>query len=84
MSSSMENRPEPIHLYAQPKPGTEGPLHVVRSSGEMVVPETDSTNFVRDTIVALKMSGVDHRTHVVIHSVSSNPAWSGSIEQHHP
>jgi hypothetical protein len=83
MSSSMENRPEPLHLYAQSK-GTEVSLQVVRSSGEMVVPETDSTNFVCDTIVALKMSGVDHRTHVVIHSVSSNPAWSGSIEQHHP
>jgi hypothetical protein len=84
MSSSMHGIPEPLHLYAQMKPDAEGQMQVVRSSGEMVVPLTNSADFVKDTIAALKMLGHDHRTHVVIASVSSNPAWSGSIEQHHP
>jgi hypothetical protein len=78
----MENRPEPIHLSAQPKPGTEGPLQVVRSSGEMVVPLTNSTDLVKDAIAALKMSGADHETQIIIYGVSSNPAYNGALKHH--
>jgi hypothetical protein len=83
MTSSMHGIPEPIHLYAQPKPPTapylvthvtshavastapEAPLQVVRSSGEMVVPLTNSADFVKDTIAALRMMGVDHESSVI-------------------
>jgi hypothetical protein len=81
MSSSMENRPEPIHLHAQPKE-TEGQLQVVRSSGEMVVLLTNSADFVKDTIAALKMSGVDHEAQIIIYGVSSNPAYNGALKHH--
>jgi hypothetical protein len=68
------------HAVASTAP--EGPLQVVRSSGEMVVPLTNSTDFVKDTIAALKMSGVDHETSVIIHGVCGNPAYNGALKHH--
>jgi hypothetical protein len=78
MSSSMEGRPEPLHLYAQHV--SDGVVRVMH--GETIVAQDNSTDYVKAAMVALKMLGHDHRTHVVLHSVSGNPAWSGSIEQH--
>jgi hypothetical protein len=82
MTSSMHGIPEPIHLYAQMKPDAEGQMQVVRSSGEMVVPLTNSADFVKDTIAALKMSGADHETSVIIQGVSGNPAYNGALKHH--
>jgi hypothetical protein len=82
MSSSMHGIPEPLHLYAQMKPDAEGQMQVVRSSGEMVVPLTNSADFVKDTIAALKMMGVDHETSVIIQGVSGNPAFNGALKHH--
>jgi hypothetical protein len=82
MTSSMHGIPEPIHLYAQMKPDAEGQMQVVRSSGEMVVPLTNSADFVKDTIAALKMMGVDHETSVIIQGVSGNPAFNGALKHH--
>ena len=48
----------------------------------MVVPLTNSTDFVKDTIAALKMSGVDHETSVIIHGVCGNPAYNGALKHH--
>jgi hypothetical protein len=79
MSSSMENRPEPLHLRAVA--GEDGGVFVTLGNGGVI---SDSTNYVRDAIRELRLRGHDPKTHVVIHSVSGNPAWNGSIEQHHP
>jgi hypothetical protein len=76
--SSMENRPEPIHLYAQHV--ADGVVRVVR--GDEMIVQSNSADYVAEAITALKMMGHDHRTHVVLYSPSSNIAWSGSIEQH--
>jgi hypothetical protein len=79
MSSSMENRPEPLHLYAQDMGGS-----LVRvMHGETVVAQDTSENYVKATITALKMLGHDPETQVIIQSVSGNPAWNGAIK-HHP
>jgi hypothetical protein len=78
----MHGIPEPLHLYAQMKPDAEGQMQVVRSSGEMVVPLTNSADFVKDTIAALKMMGVDHETSVIIQGVSGNPAFNGALKHH--
>jgi hypothetical protein len=68
------------HAVASTAP--EAPLQVVRSSGEMVVPLTNSADFVKDTIAALKMSGADHETQIIIYGVSSNPAYNGALKHH--
>jgi hypothetical protein len=78
--SSMENRPEPLHLYARHVP--DGVVRVVRSSGEMIVSLTNSADFVKDTITALKMLGVDHETSIIIQGVSGNPAYNGALKHH--
>jgi hypothetical protein len=82
MTSSMHGIPEPLHLYAQMKPDAEGQMQVVRSSGEMVVPLTNSADFVKDTIAALKMLGVDHAAQIIIQGVSGNPAFNGALKHH--
>jgi hypothetical protein len=79
MSSSMENRPEPLHLYAQDMGGS-----LVRvMHGETVVAQDTSENYVKATIAALKMLRHDHDAQVVIHSMSGNPAYNGALK-HHP
>jgi hypothetical protein len=75
--SSMENRPEPIHLHAQHVGGSI--IRVVRGI-EMIV-QSNTADFVAEAIKALKMMGHDHRTHVVI-LTDAGSAWNGSIEQH--
>jgi hypothetical protein len=77
--SSMENRPEPIHLTAQHV--ADGVIRVVRGD-EMIVQST-SADFVTDAIRELKLRGHDHETQVIIYGVSNNPAYNGAIK-HHP
>jgi len=79
MTSSMAYTPEPIHLSAQD--AGSGLVKVFRGD-EVIVTTTNSADFVKNAIKELKLRGHDHRTHVVILGVSSNPAWNGSIEQH--
>ena len=76
--SSMENRPEPIHLHAQHV--ADGVVRVVRGD-EMIVQST-SADFVKDAIRELKLRGHDHETQVIIYGVSNNPAWNGAIKHH--
>ena len=76
--SSMENRPEPLHLHAQ---HVGGDVVRVMRGDEIIVAETNSTDFVKDAIAALKLMGHDHKTHVVI-LTDAGSAWNGSIEQH--
>jgi hypothetical protein len=78
MSSSMENRPEPIHARAVAQ--EDGAVWVILGD-KMVV--SNSTHYVSQTITALRAAGYDPETQVVIHSVSGNPAWNGAIK-HHP
>jgi hypothetical protein len=80
MSSSMSNTPEPIHLHAQHV--SDGVVRVMRGD-EIIVAETNSADFVKDAITALKMMGHDHSTQVIIYGVSNNPAFNGAIK-HHP
>jgi hypothetical protein len=78
MSSSMENRPEPLHLYAQDMGGS-----LVRvMHGDTVVAQDTSENYVKATIAALKMLGHDHDAQVLIQSVSGNPAYNGALKHH--
>jgi hypothetical protein len=77
--SSMENRPEPIHLDVV----LEGVNAKVMRGDEIIVAETNSTDFVKDAITALKMMGHDHSTQVVIYGPSNNSAFNGAIK-HHP
>ena len=71
-----------MHLTAKPitKSG-DSKWMVTHGDNEIIVAETDSLNFVKDAIVALKMKGVPHDTHVVI-LTDAGSAWNGSIEQH--
>jgi hypothetical protein len=80
MSSSMEARPEPIHLSA--RDAGNGLVKVMRDN-ETIVEVTDSTNFVKDAIKELKLRGHDHETSVIVYGVSNNPAYNGAIK-HHP
>jgi hypothetical protein len=73
-----EGRPEPIHLTAK----MDGEYVKVVRGDEVIVRETSTRDFMADAIRELKLRGHAHQTHVVIASVSSNVAWSGSIEQH--
>jgi hypothetical protein len=77
MTSSMENRPEPIHLHAQHVGGSV--IRVLR--GDEMIVQSNTTDFVAEAIKVLKMKGHDHRTHVVI-LTDAGSAWNGSIEQH--
>jgi hypothetical protein len=77
--SSMENRPEPLHLHAVQQEGVPT-VRVMRGTETIVV--SSSRDFVADTIRELKLRGHDHETHVVIYGVSHNAAWNGSIKQH--
>jgi hypothetical protein len=79
MSSSVENRPEPLHLYAK----MDGAyIKVVRGDDEVVVAETSSRDFVVDTIRELKLRGHDHDAQVIIQGVSGNPAYNGALKHH--
>jgi hypothetical protein len=71
-----------MHLTAKPitKSG-DSPWQVKHGDGEIIVAETNSLNFVADSIKELKLRGVDHSTHVVI-STDAGSSWNGSIEQH--
>jgi hypothetical protein len=77
--SSMEARPEPLHLAAQDAGG--GLVRVVRGD-EIIVAESNATDFVKDAIKELKLRGHDHETQVVILGVSHNSAWNGAIKHH--
>jgi hypothetical protein len=79
MSSSMENRPEPLHLYAQHV--ADGVVRVVNGEGTIVAQATPA-DFVKVTIEALKMMGIDHETSVIIQGVSGNPAYNGALKHH--
>jgi hypothetical protein len=71
-----------MHLTAKPiSQRGDSPWQVTHGDGEIIVAETNSADFVKDAIVALKMKGVPHDTHVVI-STDAGSAWNGSIEQH--
>jgi hypothetical protein len=72
-----EHRPEPIHLHA--KHVDNDLVRVMR--GDELISESNSTDFVKDAITALKMMGHTHSTHVVI-LTDAGSAWNGSIEQH--
>jgi hypothetical protein len=78
MTSSMEGRPEPLHLYAQHV--SDGVVRVMH--GETIVAQDNSTDYVKATIAALKMLGHDHDAQVIIHSVSGNPAYNGALKHH--
>jgi hypothetical protein len=80
MSSSMENRPEPLHLYAQHV--ADGVVRVTHGDGSIVAQATP-VDFVSVSIRELKLRGHDHETQVIIYGVSNNPAWNGAIK-HHP
>jgi hypothetical protein len=75
MTSSMENRPEPMTLYAQDVGG--GFVRVM--DGEAIVAQTNSAEYVAATIRELKLRGVDHETSVIIQGVSGNPAYNGAL-----
>jgi hypothetical protein len=77
-NSSMEARPEPIHLRAVAQ--EDGAVWVILGD-KMVV--SNSTDYVSQTLQALKVAGHDPETQVIIQSVSGNPAWNGAIK-HHP
>jgi hypothetical protein len=77
--SSMSTTPEPIHLSAQHV--RDGVVKVVRGD-EVIVPTTNSADFVKDAIRELKLRGVDHDTQVVIYGLSNNPAYNGAIKHH--
>jgi hypothetical protein len=85
MTSSMENRPEPLHLYAQhvegPPGQADGAVRVIHGDGSIVAQATP-LDFVKVTIEALKMLGHDHDTQVIIQGVSGNPAFNGAIKHH--
>jgi hypothetical protein len=77
--SSMSTTPEPIQLHAQHV--RDGVVKVVRGD-EMIVPVTNSADFVKDAIRELKLRGHDHETQAVIYGVSHNPAFNGAIKHH--
>jgi hypothetical protein len=85
MTSSMHGIPEPIHLYAQhvegPPGQADGVVRVVNGEGTIVAQATPA-DFVKVTIEALKMMGVDHETSVIIQGVSGNPAFNGALKHH--
>jgi hypothetical protein len=79
MTSSMEGRPEPLHLYAQHV--SDGVVRVVNGEGAIVAQATP-VDFVAEAIKALKMMSVDHETSVIIQGVSGNPAYNGALKHH--
>jgi hypothetical protein len=75
----MHGIPEPLHLHAQ----MDGKyVKVVRSNGDVIVPETSTRDFVVDTIRALKMMGHDHETSVIIYGLCGNYAYHGALKHH--
>ena len=80
MSSSMEARPEPIHLLTQATP--DGAWLQVVHGDEIIVAATNSRDFVKDAITELKLRGHDHETQVVVYGVSNNPAYNGALKHH--
>jgi hypothetical protein len=72
-----------MHLTARPITSRgDSPWQVTHGDGEIIVAETNSINFVADTITALKMMGVDHNAQIIIHGVCGNPAYNGALKHH--
>jgi hypothetical protein len=72
-----EHRPEPIHLHAQ-HVGNDM-VRVVRGD-EIIVAETNSADFVRDSLHFLKISGAHPDTSVVIWGICGNTAFNGALK----
>ena len=76
MSSSMAYVPEPIHLHAQHI--GDGLIRVVR--GDEMIVQSNSTDFVKDSLHFLKTSGVHPDCSVTILGVCGNVSYSGALK----
>jgi hypothetical protein len=74
--SPMENRPEPIHLHAQHVSGSI--IRVVR--GDEMIVQSNTADYVKDSLHFLKTSGAHPDTSVVIWGICSNVAFSGALK----
>ena len=77
--SSMAYQREPIHLSTHHLGA--GLFQVVRGD-EVIVAETNSSNFVADAIRELRLRGTDGDTSVVIWGICSNQAFNGALKHH--